>query len=53
MRPRFSLRWLLLLTALVAAVCYWWIARPTNVANRFAAAIDSADYAAAQGMVAE
>jgi hypothetical protein len=39
MRPRFSLRTLLVLTALVAAGCYWWIARPTAVAERFIAAI--------------
>jgi hypothetical protein len=37
-RPRFSLRALLVLTALAAAFCYWWIARPTAVAERFVAA---------------
>jgi hypothetical protein len=38
---RFSIRTLLTLTALVAAGCYWWIARPTIVAERFVAAINS------------
>jgi hypothetical protein len=48
MRPRFSLRRLLLFTALVAAACYWWIARPTNTAKRFVAAVNCGDFAAAQ-----
>jgi hypothetical protein len=39
MRPRFSIRTLLILTALAAASCYWWIARPTIVAERFVAAL--------------
>jgi hypothetical protein len=49
MRPRFSLRWLLILTALVAAVC-GWVVRPTVVANRFAATLHAKDYAAARAM---
>jgi hypothetical protein len=47
MRPRFSLRWLLILTALVAVACYWWTARPTILANRFRNRIAAQDFAAA------
>jgi hypothetical protein len=45
MRPRFRLRMLLILTAVAAAVCYWWVARPTIVANRFIAAYNASDSA--------
>jgi hypothetical protein len=48
MRPRFSLRRLLIFTAVVAAGCYWWIARPTNVANRFRSALAAQDFEAAE-----
>jgi hypothetical protein len=49
MRPRFrySLRLLLILTALAAAGCYWWIARPTMLANRFVRAVQSEQFALA------
>lgn len=40
MRPRFTTRTLLVLTALAAAGCYGWIARPTIVAQRFVAAVN-------------
>jgi hypothetical protein len=51
MHSRFSLRTLLLLTALAAAACYWWVARPTIVANRFVAAINhGATYDAADAL---
>jgi hypothetical protein len=43
MRPRLSLRMLLVLTALAAAACYWWVARPTIVAARFIAAFAAGD----------
>jgi hypothetical protein len=43
MRPRFSLRWLLLFTALVATLCYAWVAWPTTHAERFAAALNGYD----------
>jgi hypothetical protein len=49
-RPRFSLRWLLIFTALAAVACYWWIARPTILANRFAAAIHRRNLAAADNL---
>jgi hypothetical protein len=47
MQLRFSLRWLLILTALVAVACYWWIARPTMLAKCFVAAITFEEYYAA------
>jgi hypothetical protein len=50
MRPRFSLRWILIFTGLVAALCYWWIARPTIVANRFIAAVNRRDFASAHAL---
>jgi hypothetical protein len=48
---RFSLRTLLILTALAAAGCYWF-ARPMVVAYRFVRAIDAEDYAAADAQFA-
>jgi len=53
MRPRFSLRTLLVLTALIAAGCYWWIARPTIVAEQFIAAIRRTDYASAESLLVD
>jgi hypothetical protein len=47
MRPRFSIRWLLIFTALAAAACYWWVIRPTIVANRFAKTLAARDFLAA------
>jgi hypothetical protein len=52
MRPRFSIRALLILTTLVAAACGWWVAAPTIVAHRFSRAIKSQDYAAADALCA-
>jgi hypothetical protein len=49
-RPRFSLRGLLLLTALVAAFCYWHD-RPRRVANKFAALLEGANFEAANAMI--
>ncbi|MCI0332409.1 MAG: hypothetical protein L0228_04205, partial [Planctomycetes bacterium] len=46
MRPRFSLRWLFLATALVAVLCYWLV-YPTVVANRFVRSVAAKDYALA------
>ena len=53
MRPRFSIRTLLVLTALAAAACYWWISAPTQVALRFKQAVESADYRSANAMFLE
>jgi hypothetical protein len=49
-RPRFSLRWLLLLTAIIAAFCYWQFAMPTMTARRFAQTVEQGDYRAAASM---
>jgi hypothetical protein len=43
MRPRFSLRTQLVLTAIVAAGCYWFVL-PTIMAQRFARAVDAENY---------
>jgi hypothetical protein len=51
MRFRFSIRSLLLLFALVAAFCYWWIARPSLFVHRFDAAVERGDFAAADAMI--
>jgi hypothetical protein len=50
MKIRFSIRWLLILTAIVAAGCYWWIDRPTIVAERFANALAARNFLAADGL---
>jgi hypothetical protein len=50
MRPRFSIRKLLVLTGLLAAACYWWVARPTIVAEQFVSAVNSNDQVAAKAM---
>ena len=42
MRVRFSLRGLLIVTALLAAFCYWRD-RPRQIANQFVAAFESKD----------
>jgi hypothetical protein len=44
---------LLNFTALVAAGCYWWIARPTIVAERFVASINRRDEETARSMCVE
>jgi hypothetical protein len=44
MRPRFSLRWLLIAVAVLAIGLYVLFIRPTVVAQRFAAAIGRGDY---------
>jgi hypothetical protein len=45
--PRFSLRFLLLATALTPLAAYWF-ALPTLYAQRFTAAVSSGDYEAAE-----
>jgi hypothetical protein len=47
MRLRFSLRTFFVTLALVAFACYIWLTRPSQVAQRFADAVNSEDYAAA------
>lgn len=51
MRPRFSLRIALGLTALVSVALYVFIVRPSVIANRFVAAIGQKDFEAAQGLL--
>jgi hypothetical protein len=50
MRPRFTIRALLMLMAVVAFACYWWIGRPTIIAQQFAAAMARGDAAAADAL---
>ncbi len=45
MRPRFSLRWLLIAFTLVAVALYVFFVHPTVRANRFAGAINGGDFA--------
>jgi hypothetical protein len=52
MRPRISLRGLLILTALLAAFCYWRN-RPRQIASQFVAAIEAGDYAFADTLVVD
>jgi hypothetical protein len=49
MKPRFTIRVLLILTACLAAFCYWRD-RPRQIANQFVAAIESGDYKLAESM---
>ena len=51
MRPRFTIRWLLVLIAAVATLCYVLFVRPTVMAYRFVEAIEQRDYAAARGLL--
>jgi hypothetical protein len=50
MKLRFSVRRLLLLTACVAVIC-WWLDRPRQLANAFAAAVEAGDYELARSMI--
>jgi hypothetical protein len=47
MRPRFSLRTLLLLTTIASIACYWWFIRPSRIALQFVCAVQSSDFQAA------
>ena len=47
MRPRFSLRTLLIFTAFFAGFCYFWIVMPSVTAKHFVDAINAEDYVAA------
>ena len=44
MRPRFSLKWLLIVFTILGIAFYAALVRPTFVANRFVNAIDDDDY---------
>jgi hypothetical protein len=51
MRPRFSIRLLLVAFAVLAAACYVLFARPTVLAERFVAAVMGRDFRAAQSLL--
>jgi hypothetical protein len=51
MRPRFSIRVLLVVFAVLATVCYVLFARPTVIAERFVTAVMGRDYRAAQSLI--
>jgi hypothetical protein len=48
-RLRFSIRWLLVLIAATATLCYVLFVRPTVVAQRFVKSIERRDYSTALG----
>jgi hypothetical protein len=52
MRPRFSLRGVLILTAIVAVFC-GWRDRPRQVAKRFVAALEAKDQAALERLIVD
>jgi hypothetical protein len=51
LRLRFSIRWLLVLIAATATLCYVLFVRPTVVAHRFVEVIKHRDYTAARGLL--
>jgi hypothetical protein len=51
MRPRFSLRIVFATVCLSALALYWYVVRPSTIANRFVAAVNSHDFASAQSLV--
>jgi hypothetical protein len=50
-RPRFTIRWLFVLIAGTATLCYVLFVRPTVLAYRFVNAIEQRDYATARGLL--
>jgi hypothetical protein len=48
---RFSIRWLLVLIAATATLCYVLFVRPTVMAYRFVEAIEQREYATARGLL--
>jgi hypothetical protein len=50
MRIRFSLRTFFVLLTLLAFFCYLWVTRPSQIARRFADAVNAEDFAAADQM---
>ena len=51
MRPRFSVRLLLLFITVLAATCYVLLVRPTVIAKRFVAAVNERNQLAAQSLL--
>ncbi|HJQ80540.1 MAG TPA: hypothetical protein VJ828_11320 [Lacipirellulaceae bacterium] len=50
-RPQFSIRWLLVLIAASATLCYVFFVRPTVMAYRFVEVIEQRDYTTARGLL--
>ena len=51
MRLRFSIRWLLVLIAAAATLCYVLFVRPTVLAHRFVDAVKGGDYETAKSLL--
>jgi hypothetical protein len=51
MRPRFSVRLLLVIVALLAAACYVLLVRPSVIAARFVTAVNNRDYRLAESLL--
>lgn len=50
MRPRFSLRLLMIAVTLLAIACYWFFVRPTAIAQRFVSAVGEKNYQQAESL---
>jgi hypothetical protein len=48
---RFSLRLMLIVVTLSAVAAYWFVSRPTILANRFVVAVERQDYTTAKSML--
>jgi hypothetical protein len=53
MRPRFSLRWLLILFAVCGFAFYLCFVRPTVIANKFVHLVESGDFQGAESLSVE
>jgi hypothetical protein len=51
MRPRFSVRVLLVVCAVLAIACYLLFARPTAIAEQFVAAVNARDFHVAESLL--
>jgi hypothetical protein len=49
----FSLRGLMLVTAVVAIGTYWFVVRPTAIANRFVTAVEKTDFDGAKSLMGD
>ncbi len=53
MRPKFSLRHTLILIAIVSIALYVFVDRPTQLANKFTAAVANKDFATARALMVD
>jgi len=53
MRPKFSLRHTLIFVAIVAVALYVFVDRPTQLANKFIAAVANKDFATARALMVD